>query len=95
MLHALYSSTCFNRVFLKKAYTPDFIPERRFEKCNQLEDVLWDVAPCNLVEIYRRFRGVAALMMEAASTAETSVNLYQTTRHYIPEDIFILAAVRT
>jgi hypothetical protein len=25
-------------------------------------------------------------MMEAASTSETSVNFYQTTRHYNPED---------
>jgi hypothetical protein len=36
-----------------------------------------------------------ALMMEAVSTFETSVNFYQTTRRNIPEDIFILAAVRT
>jgi hypothetical protein len=34
-------------------------------------------------------------MIEAAITSETSANLYQTTRHNIPEDIFILAAVRT
>jgi hypothetical protein len=27
-----------------------------------------------------------ALMMEAASTNETSVNIYQTTRCHIPED---------
>jgi hypothetical protein len=27
-----------------------------------------------------------ALMMEAASTSETSVNVYQTTRRYNPED---------
>jgi hypothetical protein len=42
--------------------------------------VFWVVAPCSLVEVYRRFRDWAiALMMEAASTSETSVNLYQTT----------------
>jgi ABC-type arginine transport system permease subunit len=35
-----------------------------------------------------------ALMMEAASTSETLVNVYQTTRRYIPEVVFILAAVR-
>jgi hypothetical protein len=35
--------------------------------------VFWDVAPI-------------ALMMEAASTAETSVNFYQTTRRNVPED---------
>jgi hypothetical protein len=55
--------------------------------------VFWDVAPCSLVEIDRRFRGVTAsitkaiaLMMEAASTSETSVNFYQTTRRNNPED---------
>jgi hypothetical protein len=37
-----------------------------------------------------------ALMMEASSTSETSVNFYQTTRRNNPEEaIFILAAVRT
>jgi hypothetical protein len=34
-----------------------------------------------------------ALMMEAESTPETSVNLYETTRHYIPEDKFCLFIV--
>jgi hypothetical protein len=33
-------------------------------------------------------------LMEAARTSEASVNFYQTTRSYNPED-FILAAVRT
>jgi hypothetical protein len=40
--------------------------------------VFWDVASCSLVLI--------TLMMEAASTSETSVNFYQTTQHNIPED---------
>jgi hypothetical protein len=62
--------------------------------------VFWVVAPCRLVEVYRRFRdasclyhqgddrpaSIIALMMEAASTSETSVNFYQTTRRYNPED---------
>jgi hypothetical protein len=34
--------------------------------------VFWDVA--------------IALMMGAASTSETSINIYQTTRHNIPDD---------
>jgi hypothetical protein len=46
--------------------------------------VFWVVAPCSLVQVYRRFRGV--LMMEAASTSKTSVNFYQTTRRNNPED---------
>jgi hypothetical protein len=29
---------------------------------------------------------INALMMEAASTSETSVNFYHTTQHYKPED---------
>jgi hypothetical protein len=51
--------------------------------------VFWVVAPCSLVEVYRRFEGtcsIIALMIQAASTSETSVNFYQTTRLYKPED---------
>jgi hypothetical protein len=44
--------------------------------------VFWVVAPCSLVEVYHRF----ALMMDAARTSETTVNFYQTTRRYNPED---------
>jgi hypothetical protein len=47
--------------------------------------VFWDVAPCSLVEVYRRLRAIT-LTMEAASTSETSVNFYQTTLRNIPED---------
>jgi hypothetical protein len=48
--------------------------------------VFWDVAPWSLVEVFRRFRGACCLhhqgdlMMETASTSETSVNFYQATR---------------
>jgi hypothetical protein len=49
--------------------------------------VFWVAAPCILVEVYRRFRDIViALMMEAASTSETSVNFYQITRRYNAED---------
>jgi hypothetical protein len=41
--------------------------------------VFWLDVPCSLVELI-------ALMMKAASTSETSVNFYQTTRRNIPED---------
>jgi hypothetical protein len=44
----------------------------------------WDIAPCSFVEVYRRFIG--ALMMEAISNMETSVNFYRTTCRNIPED---------
>jgi hypothetical protein len=37
------------------------------------------VAPCSLVEIIRA-------KMEAVRSSETSVNFYQTTRRYNPED---------
>jgi hypothetical protein len=33
-----------------------------------------------------RTASIIALMMEAVRTSETSVNIYLTTRHYIPED---------
>jgi hypothetical protein len=56
------------------------------------DDVFLVVAPCSLVEVYWTFQrcmlpsssGLIALMMEAASTSETLVNFYQTTRCYIP-----------
>jgi hypothetical protein len=54
--------------------------------------VFWVVAPCSLIEVYQSFKGTCclhyqgdvealiALIMEAASTSETSANFYQTTR---------------
>jgi hypothetical protein len=53
--------------------------------------VFWDVAPCSLVEVTDVKEALAAsiiraLIMDAASTSETSVNLYQTTRHNISAD---------
>jgi hypothetical protein len=63
--------------------------------------VFWVVPPCSLVDVYKRFRGscclhhqgdglLIALMMEAARTSETLVNIYQTTRRYNPEDSHLL-----
>jgi hypothetical protein len=43
--------------------------------------VSWDVAPYSLVEIDR----FIALMMEAVSISEMSINFYQTTLCNIPE----------
>jgi hypothetical protein len=51
--------------------------------------VFWDVVPCSVVDVYWRITGqwvLIALMLDAASTSETSVNFYQTTRRNIPED---------
>jgi hypothetical protein len=49
--------------------------------------VFWHVAPCNQVEVDRRFR---ALMMDAVGASETLVNFNLTTRRYIPEDSKLL-----
>jgi hypothetical protein len=77
--------------------------------------VFWVVAPCSLVEVHRRFRGacyldhqgsdewiVIALMMEAASACETSVNFYQTKWRNNPGDshlhnacIFLMCLIET
>jgi hypothetical protein len=66
--------------------------------------VFWDVPPCRLADVHRRFRGAYCLhhqgderlMMEAVSSSETLVNIYQTTWYNIPEEgIFIFVAVRT
>jgi hypothetical protein len=43
-----------------------------------LKAVLWDITPCNLVEI--------TIMMEAVSTSETSVIFCHTPWHNIRED---------
>jgi cephalosporin hydroxylase len=52
--------------------------------------VFWDVAPCCLVEIGRRFGGASSfintLMTEAANTFETPANFYHITQRYNPED---------
>jgi hypothetical protein len=54
--------------------------------------VFWVVAPCSLFEVPEVSNMHAAsiipiaLMMEAASTSETSVNFYQTTQRNNPED---------
>jgi hypothetical protein len=51
--------------------------------------VFWAVAPCALVYFYQRF-GVRYCLHdqgdEAVRTSETSINLYQRTRRYSPED---------
>jgi hypothetical protein len=43
--------------------------------------VFWVAAPCSLVEL--------ALIMEAVSTSETSVNFYQPNRCNNPEDTYL------
>jgi hypothetical protein len=53
--------------------------------------VFWVVAPCSVVEVYRRFRSAIALMIEAASISETSINFfYQTTRCNKSEDSHLI-----
>jgi hypothetical protein len=50
--------------------------------------VFWVVAPCTLVEIYWRFRGVCCLHHQSdviASTSEKSVTFFQNTRCSNPE----------
>jgi hypothetical protein len=59
-----------------------------FLKINQLKiKAFWDVAPCSLVGVDRRFRGAYCLaqMMNAVRTSETSISCNETTRRYIPE----------
>jgi hypothetical protein len=57
--------------------------------CGDYEgDSFWDVAPCNLVEVFRRFRVSYCLHRipdNWVCTSETSVYNHETTRRYIPE----------
>jgi hypothetical protein len=50
----------------------------------------WDVAPHNLV-VYRRFGDglLHPLIMEAASTPETSINFHQSSRCNTSEDSYV------
>jgi hypothetical protein len=58
--------------------------------------VFWDVAPCSLVEIDRRFRGAFCLHHQAydPDDAGTPVNTYQTTRCNIPEGSHFLISLQ-
>jgi hypothetical protein len=49
--------------------------------------MLTDVSEVDSASIIRE---IMALIMEAVRTSETSVNLYLTTRQYIPEDFELL-----
>jgi hypothetical protein len=59
--------------------------------------VSWDIESCCLIAINRRFRGAYCLnhqvmnevitqMMEAVSSSETGINIYQTASCQTPED---------
>jgi hypothetical protein len=55
--------------------------------------VFWIVVACRSVEVYRRFTGacclhriIAALVLEAVSTSETSADFCQTALRSITED---------
>jgi hypothetical protein len=47
----------------------------------------WDVAPCNIFGVVRRF---IMVMMEAVHTSETSVCSNEFMRRYIPEGSHVL-----
>jgi hypothetical protein len=49
--------------------------------------VFWVAALCSLVEVYRV---LIAMIVEAACISETSVNFYQITWYYNPEDSHLL-----
>jgi hypothetical protein len=56
--------------------------------------ILWDVAPCSLKEVYRRFRDAYNIQHptedggddKGSKHSETSANVYQTKPRNIPED---------
>jgi hypothetical protein len=48
--------------------------------------VFWDVAPCSLIKVYRRFKCACCLHHQGDSLSETPANFYRTSRRNIPED---------
>jgi hypothetical protein len=57
--------------------------------------VFWDAASRSTVEIDDVSEMQITLILEAVSTSETSINLYQTKRRSVSEFMFVFAAVRT
>jgi hypothetical protein len=59
-------------------------------KLNTNSAIVWIVAPCSVIEVYRRFRGSYYLHHRpddgGTSISEISENVYQTTRRNNPED---------
>jgi hypothetical protein len=74
-----YESTVFTAGKKKQSYTLKL-------------RIFWDVLPCSQLNVDRHFRGVCclhhqgALIMEAARTSETLVDIQLRTWQYIPED---------
>jgi hypothetical protein len=52
--------------------------------------VFWDIAPCSLDDLDRRFRQFIVLMMQVVRISETSVCFNETTRRYIPENCHLI-----
>jgi hypothetical protein len=55
--------------------------------------VFWDVAPCSLAEVDRRFRGAYCLYQ--GDHPEPSASFYQTTWRNIPEDSHLRSLSRS
>jgi hypothetical protein len=64
-----------------KNFSLNFVRFQVFPAANMKMAGFWDAAPCSLVEV--------ALMMEAASTSETSVKFHQTTWRSNSKDIHL------
>jgi hypothetical protein len=65
------------------------------EQFNRAREVVLRFAQDFALRFLVGWRGLLiALMMEAVSTSETSVNIYQTTRRNIPEDSHLLTGRR-
>jgi hypothetical protein len=51
--------------------------------------VYWDVTPCCLINMYRRFKENLWIITEAGGSSETFVRIHQTVRHHRPENDLI------
>lgn len=48
--------------------------------------VFWDLMPCWLVSIYRRFGVVFHLQLQGLTVSQTLLTIYQSTWHHIPQE---------
>jgi hypothetical protein len=76
----LCNTRCYSAILLRET---DVVRYEVLTATGMKKAIFWDVAPCSLVDTDRHF---ITLKMEAVSSSETSINIYQTAQCYIPQD---------
>jgi hypothetical protein len=81
----------FVQNYLRRRSKSTFLNHNEGNERSEKTRAFWDVAPCSLVRVDRRFRGAYEFitLMEAVRTSETSVFFNEITRCYITEGPYL------